>query len=235
MKKIKTLYCPFVFWNICFSVISIFLGIKKFSREEFSISIAKIILTIGKDGFFLGATWFLGSLFVVSVSYKVMDAYMLVTGEIYTLPVYSEKNTTVYEVSVEMDSSYENTAGPLAKYGDVLTVAGLAVSAVGLGAALAGGAAAAAVGTAATVGGFGISAASFTAMFQKDEIPDMPQGVTKYTITSRYYYQDPVTNELTCARSTNTYYYVDQTRTLYDGNRRTQISPKRGNVRNEKI
>ena len=165
----------------------------------------------------------------------LMDAYMLVTGEIYTLPVYSEKNTTVYEVSVEMDSSYENTAGPLAKYGDVLTVAGLAVSAVGLGAALAGGAAAAAVGTAATVGGFGISAASFTAMFQKDEIPDMPQGVTKYTITSRYYYQDPVTNELTCARSTNTYYYVDQTRTLYDGNRRTQISPKRGNVRNEKI
>ena len=81
VKKIKTLYCPFVFWNICFSVISIFLGIKKFSREEFSISIAKIILTIGKDGFFLGATWFLGSLFVVSVSYKVMDAYMLVQKE----------------------------------------------------------------------------------------------------------------------------------------------------------
>ena len=78
---VKTLYCPFVFWNICFSVISIFLGIKKFLREEFSISIAKIILTIGKDGFFLGATWFLGSLFVVSVSYKVMDAYMLVQKE----------------------------------------------------------------------------------------------------------------------------------------------------------
>ncbi len=138
-------------------------------------------------------------------------------------------------MSIETNSSYENTAGPLAKYGDVLTVAGLAVSAVGLGAALAGGAAAAAVGTAATVGGFGISAASFTAMFQKDEIPDMPQGVTKYTITSRYYYQDPVTNEPTCARSTNTYYYVDQTRTLYDGNRRTQIAPKRGNVRNERM
>ena len=38
--------------------------------------IGQILLTLNKDGQFFGATWFLGSLFLVSVFYKLLDTYL---------------------------------------------------------------------------------------------------------------------------------------------------------------
>ena len=36
----------------------------------------QVMLTLNKDGQFLGATWFLGALFVVSIAYKFCDTYI---------------------------------------------------------------------------------------------------------------------------------------------------------------
>lgn len=81
VKKVQTLYIPFVFWNIIFTIVEQILQISHFSRKEFGSTIIKILLTISKSGSFLGATWFLGSLFVVSVVYKIVDRYLPQTRE----------------------------------------------------------------------------------------------------------------------------------------------------------
>lgn len=76
VKKVRTLYIPFIFWNIIFTVVELKLQINQFSQKAFCDRIIEIILTIGKSGSFLGATWFLASLFVVSVVYKIIDTYL---------------------------------------------------------------------------------------------------------------------------------------------------------------
>lgn len=75
-KKVRSLYIPFVFWNLCSLLITTALHIQEFSDIHLVKKILKIILTLDKDGKFMGATWFLGTLFVVSVVYKLMDYYM---------------------------------------------------------------------------------------------------------------------------------------------------------------
>lgn len=70
VKKIKSLYIPFVFWNVLASVINI---IATGDVGTYSKFIVKIFLTLAKDGQFFGATWFLGALFVVSLLYKFID------------------------------------------------------------------------------------------------------------------------------------------------------------------
>lgn len=71
--KFKTLYLPFVVWNIAFTLMKAFTGLQKFSRSGLVREIGKILLTLSKDGRFLGATWFLGALFAVSVLYRLLD------------------------------------------------------------------------------------------------------------------------------------------------------------------
>lgn len=70
-KKTKGLYIPFVFWNLLFYVT------KTIIRGSSALTILKnaglIVLTLSKDGEFMGATWFLGSLFLVSIFYKILD------------------------------------------------------------------------------------------------------------------------------------------------------------------
>ena len=39
-------------------------------------SMIKIALTLSKDGQFLGATWFLSALFLVSIGYKMIDIFL---------------------------------------------------------------------------------------------------------------------------------------------------------------
>lgn len=70
IRKIKSLYIPFVFWNL---IVYIFVHFKEFSFSEFGFFAMRILCTITKEGTFLGATWFLGSLFTESIIYKVLD------------------------------------------------------------------------------------------------------------------------------------------------------------------
>lgn len=73
--KIKSLYVPFVFWNILFYTIkSVLRGV---SSNTILRNVLLIILTLSKDGEFFGATWFLGALFLVSIIYKLFDTLML--------------------------------------------------------------------------------------------------------------------------------------------------------------
>lgn len=76
VRKLKSLYIPFVSWNILFRIAEAVTGIEEFTFKRLIRSIVKILLTLEKDGTFLGATWFLGALFVVSVLYKIIDTYM---------------------------------------------------------------------------------------------------------------------------------------------------------------
>ena len=73
-RKFYSLYIPFVFWNLFFHLfISIYTSadIKSVIIKSF-----RIIFTLDKDGQFLGATWFLGALFVISVLYKILDYFL---------------------------------------------------------------------------------------------------------------------------------------------------------------
>ena len=72
LKKVKTLYIPFAGWNLIFII-----GKSLLRHQSISLkSISDVLLTLGKDGEFLGATWFLGALFLVSVIYKIMDWFI---------------------------------------------------------------------------------------------------------------------------------------------------------------
>lgn len=71
LGKIKTLYLPFVVWNLAATAIRVILKPETF--DYYKKIAVQIILTLNKDGQFFGATWFLGSLFIVSVCYKLLD------------------------------------------------------------------------------------------------------------------------------------------------------------------
>lgn len=75
-NKIKSLYLPFVFWNVIFCILEAELHMVNFGPGGLLRRIVKVFLTLEKSGKFLGATWFLGALFVVSVSYKLLDYYL---------------------------------------------------------------------------------------------------------------------------------------------------------------
>lgn len=76
-RKIKSLYIPFVFWNFIFiavrSLHNIFIGVPTLAYT--AKSTVKAILTLDKD-MQLGAIWFLGALFVMSILYKLCDTYI---------------------------------------------------------------------------------------------------------------------------------------------------------------
>lgn len=72
-KKTKSLYLPFMFWNLLSYSITYFITTPTVDWLKFFISALEIILTLSKDGQFFGATWFLGALFVMSILYKLVD------------------------------------------------------------------------------------------------------------------------------------------------------------------
>ena len=77
IRKLQTLYLPFVGWNLVFII-----GKTLIRHEDISWSnIFRVLLTLEKDGEFLGAIWFLGALFLVSVLYKIIDYYIVETPE----------------------------------------------------------------------------------------------------------------------------------------------------------
>ncbi|MGM9537690.1 MAG: acyltransferase family protein [Candidatus Onthomonas sp.] len=81
VRKIKTLYIPFVGWNIIIIILRL---IPTFLKGDGSASLilfylkrfGKIMLTIDWEGDYLGASWFLGALFLVSVAYKLLDTWV---------------------------------------------------------------------------------------------------------------------------------------------------------------
>ena len=73
-KKTKSLYIPFMFWNLLSYSITYFVTIPNIEWHKYFKGGLEIILTLSKDGQFFGATWFLGALFVMSVLYKVIDS-----------------------------------------------------------------------------------------------------------------------------------------------------------------
>ena len=71
-RKVKSLYLPFVIWNLLFYVTkSILHHVKSDTIVDTAL---RIVLTLDKDGQYFGATWFMGSLFVVAVLYKLLEA-----------------------------------------------------------------------------------------------------------------------------------------------------------------
>ena len=71
VKKLKSIYIPFVFWNLLTS--GFWLYYNKWDIAQLVKHWILIILTLNKDGFFWGATWFMGALFVISVLYMILD------------------------------------------------------------------------------------------------------------------------------------------------------------------
>lgn len=71
-KKTFTLYIPFIFWNILSELLKWTFHLYPYTLRSFLDQTVKILLTLSKDGQFYGATWFIGSLFVVSVFYKYL-------------------------------------------------------------------------------------------------------------------------------------------------------------------
>lgn len=73
-RKVLTLYLPFLLCNLIWPTFILFhrahLGDPIINNIK---DIFLIILTLKKDGFLFGATWFLSSLFLICVSYKLID------------------------------------------------------------------------------------------------------------------------------------------------------------------
>lgn len=76
-RKTVTLYLPFVLCNLLWP--TFILCCRAFAGHPITnnlLNIFLIILTLKKDGFLFGATWFLSSLFLTCVSYKFIDVFM---------------------------------------------------------------------------------------------------------------------------------------------------------------
>lgn len=74
-KRLKRLYIPFAFWNILAIIVTFVTGVQARSLAGLVKHIVFTLVTVDKDGQFFGASWFLAALFVISVTYKLLDAY----------------------------------------------------------------------------------------------------------------------------------------------------------------
>ena len=72
-KKFRSLYVPFVFWNIVVYVVAHMNGFRLNSFWKFT---KKVLLTLDKEPDYLGATWFLGALFAEIILYKLLDSLL---------------------------------------------------------------------------------------------------------------------------------------------------------------
>lgn len=73
VRKVHSLYIPFVFWNVLASVITAVLGLIPYNLVGFIKHIVLIFLTVDKDGAVFGGSWFVASLFLMSITYKFVD------------------------------------------------------------------------------------------------------------------------------------------------------------------
>ncbi|MBR2801479.1 MAG: acyltransferase family protein [Erysipelotrichaceae bacterium] len=78
-KRVKNYYIPFVFWNTVVTAGRFVFGNMKIGtalRQVFWV-----LLAVEKDGKVMGATWFLGALFLVSAIYKLLETATKRTGQ----------------------------------------------------------------------------------------------------------------------------------------------------------
>lgn len=73
VRKLQSLYIPFIFWNLAALCIKTAVGLSNLPPEVFLEKTIKMLLTMEKDGQFFGATWFLSALFIESILYKALD------------------------------------------------------------------------------------------------------------------------------------------------------------------
>lgn len=76
IRKVHSLYIPFVFWNLAIIFLRTIRNlIASAPTLSYTLKAAvKAVLLLDKDNQFLGATWFLGALFFMSILYKICDA-----------------------------------------------------------------------------------------------------------------------------------------------------------------
>lgn len=73
-RKTMTLYLPFLLCNLIWPSFILVHNLQAGQPITHNIIyISLIVLTLKKDGFLFGATWFLASLFLTSVTYKILD------------------------------------------------------------------------------------------------------------------------------------------------------------------
>lgn len=76
-RKIVTLYLPFILCNLIWPIFVLCSRAHAgYPITNNLIYIFNILLMLKKDGFLFGATWFLGSLFFASISYKIVDVFL---------------------------------------------------------------------------------------------------------------------------------------------------------------
>lgn len=75
-RKVKSLYLPFVFWNLLALFGKRAVGISHLPFAEMLQKATEMVLALDKDGQFFGATWFLSALFWESIFYKALDQSM---------------------------------------------------------------------------------------------------------------------------------------------------------------
>ena len=75
-RKVKSLYLPFVFWNLLALFGKRAVGISHLPFAEMLQKATEMVLALDKDGQFFGATWFLSALFWESILYKALDQSM---------------------------------------------------------------------------------------------------------------------------------------------------------------
>lgn len=89
IKKVKRLYIPYVFWNLIGMCILAIISSEKYPLIQFVKQIILIIFT-GTTCELFGPTWFLGTLFLASVIYKVVD---VIINKMITHPGGGHKGT----------------------------------------------------------------------------------------------------------------------------------------------
>lgn len=73
VKRVQGLYIPFVFWNVLGSTALAVTKFMPYTGTEFAKHILLTVLTVDKDPALFGGSWFIASLFVDSMGYKLLD------------------------------------------------------------------------------------------------------------------------------------------------------------------
>ena len=76
-KKLLNIYIPFAGWNILIQGMRLLPLIatdsfRALARRRFTL-LLETLLCVNKDGVYLGATWYLGALFLICIVYKLVD------------------------------------------------------------------------------------------------------------------------------------------------------------------
>lgn len=72
LGKVISLYIPFAVWNVLFEIIQFFKFNYPHTHGELTLLIIKTLLLLEKNSLFMGATWFLSSLFATEIFFRIV-------------------------------------------------------------------------------------------------------------------------------------------------------------------